>query len=1080
MSVVTKIVTPGLARDSAPEVGSQANALRRAENVVVRSPGVIETRPSFEPIYENVATDRRVRALHEFRGEVIAIDKADGVDTNWYARRLSTGSPYLGPVGAPTAGGAHPPDYAASETRFMEARDSLYFTGAQGVVKIENVTNTHNTQGLQYAGVEMTVVTDLSTRSINLGKRGYVWAYQFVFKRTDANGYVRRSAPSQRFVVSSKTALVSNVWRGDASQMTRVYFHRWLVAGDEVEIYRSRAAAGSSANPETYLANVYTLTSADITAGYFTPPADTTLDDQLGAALYTNITQGSAIAAKYPPPRAMCLASFGGVSWYGRTVSKSRAGFTVRSVNLLGPQVGPDSGTTYAIGSPNITNVSDTSKYTVGSYWTDNLTDGPTVAGTCVPALTTITAITGATTMTLSANALATATAPWSAQMYRHARSGLSVGVTTGGTHVNGSVNVTGISDTSNLRVGMGWSDSATGPATAGTLTAADTRIAAITSGTTITLTKPAIAGGAGASGYDSICVAGVYFYLWPGSVTLGTDTMRSNPWSWPTRCVPYFANVTGGDYYDSQTQIMSLVTNLCAAVNYYQLTHQSTFNVRAIPNGDTNLDYSTDPTTAILLNAVAGYATGVTFEEVGVGSGEFTVVVSRPEAIDPAPSLTSSNDDKPNRLFWSDIGEPESVPLLNYVDIGREDAPILALAPLRNALLVFKEDGVRRVTGSGPSNWTVDLLDPTLRLLRPELVTTSQNRAYAWCAGGFYEFDENGARSLSATRLDHELRSTASYFTTDSSTHGAFVVAVQQRNLVLLGVPSEPGSETTGKVYAYNQTTEAWTEWPVSWSHACESALADRCYYSRPEESAGTGLAAIDYEVRRMTSGYRGYDRSYTMGASFAVSGVTATVLSSDIGTWRPTVGDWISHLNGSLTTYRRITAVSYSAPTWTLTLEADPASGTDAFIVTDGGAFFVTDGGVFLVVSEASQWQAHEACVMALEWHPTAPAGLPVGAIARELQFQLDLREGPDPVYESSIPEYIVGGSTEVVTTPATVTSNMARVLSVQPLRAGISRQIARQAVIAPYFQSSDIFAMRIVGASIVHEGVSERTRR
>ena len=82
------------------------------------------------------------------------------------------------------------------------------------------------------------------------------------------------------------------------------------------------------------------------------------------------------------------------------------------------------------------------------------------------------------------------------------------------------------------------------------------------------------------------------------------------------------------------------------------------------------------------------------------------------PDGVSPTEA-----EDRANRLYFSDPDEPESVPLLNYVDIGAQQSPILALVPLRNALLVFKSDGVWRVTGYGPTNWTVDPLDPTMRL---------------------------------------------------------------------------------------------------------------------------------------------------------------------------------------------------------------------------------------------------------------------------------------------------------------------------------------------------------------------------
>lgn len=1080
MSVVTKIACLGLIRDSAAELASQANGLRKAENVVLRSPGVLETRPSFEEIYEDRVTLSRVRAIHEFDGEIVAVEANDS-NTTWAVRRTTSGNLYQGPPGTSGTNPAKPVDYDASETRFAESRESLYLTAQHGVIKIETVSNTGDARALQFAGVEMQTATDLLTHSINDSVRGYSWAYQFVFVRTDRNGYVRRSPPSARYVVTSKYAVPTRTWGATGTQATRVYFPQSMNIGDVVEAYRSRTGTDGTPGVEMFLAWSYTLTNADTSAGYFTPPVDTYADDDLGAALYTNTTQGGAIAAKYPPPIAQSLALFAGAMWYGRTKSKHRAGFNVRSINLSGRIIAPCSAT-YTSGSASVV-VLDSSRYTLGAYWTDNLAQGPSAAGVKVPAGTIISAIPDATHITMSATALATGAA-YSGQMYLDPPVGFATQIQLypgGGDHIAGSPYVTGIADTSGLVAGMAWSDSTVaGPAVAGTLTQADTLIAAVTSGTTITLTKNALATGRGGSGWDCIAVDGVYFYFYPGETGPLVTGPGTPPWSWPTRCVPYWGNQYESLAYlvDSDVQIMSLMSNLCEAVNYYQLTHQSTFSVRAIPNGQANTDLSTNAAGAQVA-AISDFAHGVTFEEVGVGGDAFVIVVPRATAIDPAPALQSTNDDRPNRLFWSDLNEPESVPLANFVDIGQQTAPILALVPLRNALLVFKADGVWRVTGAGPSNWTVEPLDPTLRLLRPEAVTASQNKAYAWCAGGFFEFDEGGARSLTAEKLDRELRDFSALVTNYSDTHGTFVVSIQQRNLVLLGVPEDASATQTAKVYAYNQTTQAWTEWPVAWSHACESASLDRCYYSRPEAAADGGFQEIKYEVRRMTSGYRGFDRTYELGPSLSVSGTTVTISASDIGTWRPTSGDWISGLSGETRYFRRIVSASYLAGTWTFELEAQIADGA-SLLITDTGVFFVTDGGDFFLVSDLSAWEAHEGIAQVIEWHPTAPAGLPVGAIARELQFQLDLTAAPDPKYEISVPEYIVGGSSERDYSPTTLTSNLPRVPTVQPLRVGVPRAIARGANIAPYFGTSDIYAFRLVGASIVHEGVSERTRR
>ena len=135
MSITTKVECAGLARDAAPEIGSKANGLRRAENVVLRSPGVLETRPSFDLLFEAQNTPLHVRALREFQGTVLIVTKAVSgpFSGTWFVTN-QYGVTFVSPL----ENAFEAPDYDASETRFAEGRMSLHMTGSQGVVVFEN------------------------------------------------------------------------------------------------------------------------------------------------------------------------------------------------------------------------------------------------------------------------------------------------------------------------------------------------------------------------------------------------------------------------------------------------------------------------------------------------------------------------------------------------------------------------------------------------------------------------------------------------------------------------------------------------------------------------------------------------------------------------------------------------------------------------------------------------------------------------------------------------------------------------------------------------------------------------------
>ena len=612
-----------------------------------------------------------------------------------------------------------------------------------------------------------------------------------------------------------------------------------------------------------------------------------------------------------------------------------------------------------------------------------------------------------------------------------------------------------------------------------------------------IRLSAPALTSGSGrVYAGDIVTVNGTDYYAWYSSLLSGPPWQGTNVLDRrfgigdPEGSVPPIDNFTLGGFNVGLT-----VQNLCQAINETHFSAGALGNIfpYATPIGDT---WDARPLTIVT-------ATGLRTDPGTLATSflletdyktPITVTCSCVGAFTPQTPQTSENPATPHRVYFSDLDEPESVPILNYFDVGTPGQPILALVPLRNALLVFKADGVWRITGSGPAAWSVEALDSTLRLVRPEAVSVLRNKAYAWCVGGFYEITDTGSRSLTAGRLDVELRGLAAY-AASAGIHATFVVTSLQRNLVLLGVPLSPVQnkvQRTTKIYAFHTVTEQWSEWPVAWGHAAES-VNDTLYYSRPESNAdGSGeLGAVDVEVRSMQSTYNGIDRTYALGPSLVVpvSGgfgggagppppVIFTINASDVGSWIPTPGDWISGSNGVSRAYRRITAAALGAGVWTLTLEAVVPS-TSSLIITDAGVFFITDGGAHFLIPDLSVWQGHEAITLKLEWHPTSPAGIPIGTLARELQFQMDLRDAPNPATVDTLPRYIAGGTSDR-STFATVTSSMARIAQIQPLRVGVSRQIARSASMAPYLETSDLYPIRVVGGSVVFEGTSEKTRR
>lgn len=111
--------------------------------------------------------------------------------------------------------------------------------------------------------------------------------------------------------------------------------------------------------------------------------------------------------------------------------------------------------------------------------------------------------------------------------------------------------------------------------------------------------------------------------------------------------------------------------------------------------------------------------------------------------------TIVSTNETKPNRIYYSKLLQPEAVPLLNALDVGAEDQKILRIFPLRDSLFVFKEDGLYRISGE-TAPFVVTLFDSSCILIAPDSVSVANNIIYAWTNKGISNITESGVNEIS------------------------------------------------------------------------------------------------------------------------------------------------------------------------------------------------------------------------------------------------------------------------------------------------------------------------------------------
>lgn len=211
------------------------------------------------------------------------------------------------------------------------------------------------------------------------------------------------------------------------------------------------------------------------------------------------------------------------------------------------------------------------------------------------------------------------------------------------------------------------------------------------------------------------------------------------------------------------------------------------------------------------------GADSAFTVELFAEQSGEYVLGTFYPD------NVYNSTAERRNsaRLMWSKTLQPESVPAVNYIDIGSSEEPILGLATTRDSLFVLKTDGVWRVTGNDPESIRIDEFDRSLRIIHPRAFTTYQNDVWLWSTHGIVKFNDGGSQSMSDTTIRDAIEPNQLnvYSRAKAGTYigGCFMGSCATEGVVVVGVPAIDETATNAiaeYAYVYEARTGAWVRW--------------------------------------------------------------------------------------------------------------------------------------------------------------------------------------------------------------------------------------------------------------------------
>lgn len=1003
----------GLSTD--PTALGQPESLRVADDVLLHRPGIITPRLGFGDTTGVSArsVSRRPIALTAFDGDVVVQSK---LSSTYTLERAGSATTY--------GTGVTPPDTAVrGVSDFAQARGSLYVTTADGVQKLPGLTAGLSLAGVptDYAAVSTKTEATGSDRHAGSGVVENV-AYRYCWVSRDANGYIRRSAPSSRW----EQALGANV----VVLFDRLYLPSGLAAGDQLEVYRTEGSGSGSvaAGAEYYLAKVYMVTAGDVAAGYIREwtVVDDVVDAMLGAALYTNSSQGGIARSNDRPPLANCIAAWADCLWLGNVRERASVAFEIAAVydttngdwNRDGLHFSQRTADT-TNGSASLAAVSSVGGLKVGQYISDSGL-GPLVAGDAVPASTKVASIT--TRVTVNNATLAGGDVircfndevlfTWSATL--NTGTNVLIGATSVASASNLAAKLTGWS-AGNDAANYGQKDldvTLSATATNNYVDVSETKhghgvdVSVTGTGQTVayraTMTQNAT---------KTYAARDLFFHDWVKVNSVDFIAFGLSP-----------AGTNNGASISTSEQLITVGPNTYA--NRSPNDRPRLFGVDTTPSGSEDNDDLAAKAASSLALSVNAYAIvpGTTFprayrdllrteldsELVLVGTslsvGSITVECNRPTAVRPGTQgvVTSPVTTARNRLYYSKPQEPEAVPALQFFDVGSADGDILALTPLQDALLVWKDDGLYRVTGSAPDSWTVDRMSDH-RLLAAQAQCVLDTQCYAWTDRGVALVTEAGVGGVLSGPIASDLRAYQRLLPLDEPSQklAFWAVANPRLGTVVFGAGDLASAESTSAQYVWHASTQRWSRW----------LRQDRCMtYDPARDGLVVSPAVAAWSLLRertdesAASSYA--DASVAGMAAVASTGTKIKIAVAALAPWTPAVGDVIYLVDpSSNAVYARVTGVATVGADYVLTMTELPP----------GAPYTATWYEAF---ESAVEWQAQHLPGQGMRWEELH-AALEQSSSAYVSAFPLDLgaRVGQTGAVASVTPSLTPGGASQVV---------------------------------------------------------------
>jgi len=270
---------------------------------------------------------------------------------------------------------------------------------------------------------------------------------------------------------------------------------------------------------------------------------------------------------------------------------------------------------------------------------------------------------------------------------------------------------------------------------------------------------------------------------------------------------------------------------------------------------------------------------------------------------------VTSTQEAKRNRIYWSKLNQPEAVPY--FVDVGNEDEDILNIQRTRDSLIVVKRDGIFSLFGN-PSSGVLSIreIDTTVKGVSATGVTRLGNRVFAKTNQGIVGISESAMTLVSRNQIEPLVKVSEERSVLDTVMYG-----LEDDRQLYIATATSP-VDSTKTVYSYNTLTQSWSEISkvFTWGFVIDNNFTmTKTFQNNRVITDGTSIF-IERKDNLLTDFA---DEKF----SFTVSAISSDKLEITLsGAFAGPVGSALTWYNGSATKIYRVTDVNGSVVTLNL----------------------------------------------------------------------------------------------------------------------------------------------------------------